>query len=120
MSGTPTGVVNFPNFTFSALLSQVFGSILRAAAARAGSMSLEHSRGAGRRERESKVMAERNRITVDGSEAAASVACRPSEAMAIYPITRHPHRLRPHAERPPLPDSGPRRLRARPLQETVR
>jgi pyruvate-ferredoxin/flavodoxin oxidoreductase len=32
-------------------------------------------------------MAQRQRITVDGNEAAASVAFRVSEAMAIYPIT---------------------------------
>ena len=32
-------------------------------------------------------MAKRQRITVDGNEAAASVAFRVSEAIAIYPIT---------------------------------
>src|SRR5437763_14674514 len=32
-------------------------------------------------------MAKRRRITVDGNEAAASVAYRASEAIAIYPIT---------------------------------
>src|SRR5262245_24151082 len=42
MSGTATGVVNFLNFTFSALLGPVFGGILRAVSGGAGSMSLEH------------------------------------------------------------------------------
>jgi MFS family permease len=42
MSGTATGVVNFLNFTFSALLGPVFGWILRAVAGGAGSMTLEH------------------------------------------------------------------------------
>jgi sugar phosphate permease len=42
MSGTATGVVNFLNFTFSALLGPVFGGILRAVSRGAGSMSLEH------------------------------------------------------------------------------
>ena len=32
-------------------------------------------------------MAERSRVTIDGNEAAASVAFRLSEAIAIYPIT---------------------------------
>jgi MFS family permease len=42
MSGTATGVVNFLNFTFSALLGPVFGGILRAVSGAAGSMTLEH------------------------------------------------------------------------------
>ncbi|HJS58935.1 MAG TPA: MFS transporter [Vicinamibacteria bacterium] len=43
MSGTATGVVNFLNFTFSALLGPVFGGILRSlAGGGTGSMSLEH------------------------------------------------------------------------------
>jgi len=36
---------------------------------------------------EEEAMANRRRITVDGNEAAASVAYRASEAVAIYPIT---------------------------------
>ena len=32
-------------------------------------------------------MASRNRVTIDGNEAAASVAFRVSETIAIYPIT---------------------------------
>jgi MFS family permease len=42
MSGTATGVVNFLNFTFSALLGPVFGGILRAVSGGSGPMSLEH------------------------------------------------------------------------------
>jgi MFS family permease len=42
VSGTATGVVNFLNFTFSALLGPVFGGILRAVAGGAKAMSLEH------------------------------------------------------------------------------
>jgi MFS family permease len=42
VSGTATGVVNFLNFTFSALLGPVFGWILRAVAGGADSMTLEH------------------------------------------------------------------------------
>lgn len=42
VSGTATGVVNFLNFTFSALLGPVFGAILRAASGNAASMTLEH------------------------------------------------------------------------------
>jgi MFS family permease len=42
MSGTATGVVNFLNFTFSALLGPVFASMLRGAADGAGVMNLEH------------------------------------------------------------------------------
>jgi MFS family permease len=42
VSGTATGVVNFLNFTFSALLGPVFGSILRRVAGGAERMSLEH------------------------------------------------------------------------------
>ena len=41
-SGTATGVVNFLNFTFSALLGPVFGGILRTASGGAESMTLEH------------------------------------------------------------------------------
>jgi len=41
-SGTATGVVNFLNFTFSALLGPVFGSILRSVSGGTASMSLEH------------------------------------------------------------------------------
>ena len=41
-SGTATGVINFLNFTFSALLGPVFGGILRAVSGGASSMSLEH------------------------------------------------------------------------------
>jgi MFS family permease len=41
-SGTATGVVNFLNFTFSALLGPVFGWILVAVSGGAGTMSLEH------------------------------------------------------------------------------
>jgi MFS family permease len=42
VSGTATGVVNFLNFTFSALLGPVFGGILRRVSGGAESMSLEH------------------------------------------------------------------------------
>ncbi|HXY39101.1 MAG TPA: MFS transporter [Vicinamibacteria bacterium] len=42
VSGTATGVVNFLNFTFSALLGPVFGWLLRRAASGAESMALEH------------------------------------------------------------------------------
>ena len=42
VSGTATGVVNFLNFTFSALLGPVFGSLLRKAAGGAESMTLAH------------------------------------------------------------------------------
>ena len=42
MSGTATGVVNFLNFTFSALLGPVFGRILHSVSGGAPSMSLEH------------------------------------------------------------------------------
>jgi len=41
-SGTATGVVNFLNFTFSALLGPVFGWILLAVSGGAATMSLEH------------------------------------------------------------------------------
>jgi hypothetical protein len=41
-SGTATGVVNFLNFTFSALLGPVFSRILVAVSGGASSMSLEH------------------------------------------------------------------------------
>jgi sugar phosphate permease len=42
MSGTATGVVNFLNFTFSALLGPVFGRILLDASRGAERMTLEH------------------------------------------------------------------------------
>jgi MFS family permease len=42
MSGTATGVVNFLNFTFSALLGPVFGWILVAVSGGVKTMSLEH------------------------------------------------------------------------------
>ena len=42
MSGTATGVINFLNFTFSALLGPVFGRILQSVSGGAASMSLEH------------------------------------------------------------------------------
>ena len=42
MSGTATGVINFLNFTFSALLGPVFGWILRSVAGGAARMDLEH------------------------------------------------------------------------------
>ena len=41
-SGTATGVVNFLNFTFSALLGPVFGWILVGVSGGAARMSLEH------------------------------------------------------------------------------
>ncbi|HUL79919.1 MAG TPA: MFS transporter [Vicinamibacteria bacterium] len=41
-SGTATGVVNFLNFTFSALLGPVFAAFLRNASGGAETMSLEH------------------------------------------------------------------------------
>ena len=42
VSGTATGVVNFLNFTFSALLGPVFAGLLRTAQAGAASMELGH------------------------------------------------------------------------------
>jgi MFS family permease len=42
MSGTSTGVVNFLNFTFSALLGPVFAWILMAVSGGASTMALEH------------------------------------------------------------------------------
>ena len=42
MAGTATGVINFLNFTFSALLGPVFGSLLAAVSGGAARMSLEH------------------------------------------------------------------------------
>jgi hypothetical protein len=42
MSGTSTGVVNFLNFTFSALLGPVFGWVLAAVSGGASPMTLEH------------------------------------------------------------------------------
>ena len=42
MSGTATGVINFLNFTFSALLGPVFGWILMTVSGGADTMSLEH------------------------------------------------------------------------------
>jgi MFS family permease len=42
VSGTATGVVNFLNFTFSALLGPVFAGLLHAAAGGVTSMTLEH------------------------------------------------------------------------------
>ena len=42
MSGTATGVVNFLNFTFSALLGPVFGWILMSVSGGAAQMALEH------------------------------------------------------------------------------
>jgi MFS family permease len=42
MSGTATGVINFLNFTFSALLGPVFGAILAAVSGGASRMSLDH------------------------------------------------------------------------------
>jgi sugar phosphate permease len=41
-SGTATGVVNFLNFTFSALLGPVFAGLLRSASGGAETMALEH------------------------------------------------------------------------------
>ena len=42
LSGTSTGVVNFLNFTFSALLGPVFGSMLMRVSGGAAEMTLEH------------------------------------------------------------------------------
>ena len=42
VSGTATGVVNFLNFTFSALLGPVFGWVLQSVSGGAATMSLEH------------------------------------------------------------------------------
>ena len=42
MSGTATGVINFVNFTFSALLGPVFGTLLMRAAGGAKEMELAH------------------------------------------------------------------------------
>jgi MFS family permease len=42
MGGTATGVINFINFTFSALLGPVFGAFLRNVSGGATPMSLEH------------------------------------------------------------------------------
>jgi hypothetical protein len=42
MSGTATGVVNFINFTFSALLGPVFGWLLVSLSGGASELSLEH------------------------------------------------------------------------------
>jgi MFS family permease len=42
LSGTATGVINFLNFTFSALLGPVFGLILRTVSGGASAMSLDH------------------------------------------------------------------------------
>src|SRR4029079_12918357 len=42
MSGTATGVVNFLNFTFSALLGPVFGWLLTSVSGGASSVTLEH------------------------------------------------------------------------------
>jgi MFS family permease len=42
VSGTATGVVNFLNFTFSALLGPVFGAVLRGVSGGADTMALEH------------------------------------------------------------------------------
>jgi MFS family permease len=42
MSGTATGVVNFLNFTFSALLGPVFASLLTTVSGGAAQMTLEH------------------------------------------------------------------------------
>jgi sugar phosphate permease len=42
LSGTSTGVVNFVNFTFSALLGPVFASMLMTVSGGAAQMSLEH------------------------------------------------------------------------------
>jgi MFS family permease len=44
--GTATGVINFLNFTFSALLGPVFGWLLVAASGGGSSFSLEHYRAA--------------------------------------------------------------------------
>jgi sugar phosphate permease len=42
MGGTATGVVNFLNFTFSALLGPVFGGIMRTVSGGADTLTLEH------------------------------------------------------------------------------
>jgi hypothetical protein len=42
LSGTATGVVNFLNFTFSALLAPVFAAALRSASGGAGELQHEH------------------------------------------------------------------------------
>jgi hypothetical protein len=42
MSGTATGVVNFINFTFSALLGPVFASLLMRVSGGASTLTLEH------------------------------------------------------------------------------
>jgi MFS family permease len=42
LGGTATGVVNFLNFTFSALLGPAFGAILNAVSGGASSRTLEH------------------------------------------------------------------------------
>src|SRR5215813_2723337 len=42
LGGTATGVVNFLNFTFSALLGPVFGWILRTVSGGSEAMTLEH------------------------------------------------------------------------------
>jgi len=42
VSGTATGVVNFLNFTFSALLGPVFGWIMRSVAGESAQMTIEH------------------------------------------------------------------------------
>jgi hypothetical protein len=44
MSGTATGVVNFLNFTFSALLGPVFARLLMGVSGGADSMTIEHYR----------------------------------------------------------------------------
>jgi MFS family permease len=46
LAGTATGVVNFLNFTFSALLGPVFGGLLQKAAGGAATMELGHYRSA--------------------------------------------------------------------------
>ncbi len=42
LSGTATGVINFLNFTFSALLGPAFGWLLRTVSGGAGTLSLDH------------------------------------------------------------------------------
>jgi MFS family permease len=42
MSGTATGVINFLNFTFSAVLGPVFAGVLRNVSGGAETMKLEH------------------------------------------------------------------------------
>jgi hypothetical protein len=42
VSGTATGVINFLNFTFSALLGPVFAGMLRSASGGADTMNLGH------------------------------------------------------------------------------